>query len=249
MYPLSPKSRMIHMRNNFIRTLILSLVLPFTCAGSEVVPLSREEMIGILRENMGCDYPGSGDHAAFERYKDLLKAGEASYPALAEELLSSSDDDLIRAILSVFKQSKGDKTIPRRAMRKFIERHGRDNSSSGAVYAVTMALGVIGGAEDADLLKEYLDVKDVLQRHNVENSIERIEKRQQDLKRQAEFDENSRDRRKSLRTGIEPCCHQVEGDDENSRSNRSLAIWIVIAAAFLLAAVVWLRSNRGKHPQ
>ena len=240
---LKPKFKMIHMRNSFFWSFILGMVLPLNCLGGEVAPLSREEIVGILRENMGADYPGSLSHSSFERYKSLLRAGETAYPALAEELLSTSDTELISGIVSVFEQSKGDKTIPRRAMRKFVELHGRDNSSSGSVYAVTMALGAIGGTEDADLLRKYLDLEDVLQRHNVENSIERIEKRERELKRQAEFEERSKDRRNEPKT--KPGGRQAEGNDENQRRGTGLLItWIVTAAIVLFVATMWLRSRK-----
>ena len=178
------------------------------CKGSEVTPMTKEEVLKLF------DY--SIDSQSPETINDFLKlrdAGEAAFPALAEILLETNDNREVWNIIAVFIQSKGNKTIPLRAMTQYLELHAREESAQGEVRYAVSALGDLGGSQEAIALRKLLDTDVVLTRDAVEAALEKIETRQKAGERQAASQRRSKGRK-------EQQVSQVTGTDHGEASER-----------------------------
>ena len=97
------------------------------------------------------------DNTDAERYQRLLAMGEKAYPALARELLRTTDATIAGRIISIFSESRGNKKVPRAALRQFIrERISVFGDRARVKMMVANGLGKFGEREDAALLQEML---------------------------------------------------------------------------------------------
>ncbi len=97
------------------------------------------------------------DETAAANYRRLVAMGEKAYPALAKELLRTTDATVAGRIISIFVESKGDKTIPRNALRQFYrEREAVFQDRNRVRMMIAGGLGKVGERKDAALLQEML---------------------------------------------------------------------------------------------
>lgn len=92
----------------------------------------------------------------------LVAAGERVYPMLADLLSGTNDAVPASRILSVFVESTGDKTIPRKAIIRFIGRmlmnaKMRNTDHEQNLINAAEALGAIGNHQDSAVLYPLLE--------------------------------------------------------------------------------------------
>lgn len=109
------------------------------------------------------------DEAEARNYEQIIKMGESAYPALCHELLATKDDIIVGRILSIFIESKGDKTLPLTAIRKLASiRTGPSKQDTDMRVIVVQALGKMGKPEDAKYLHQQLnDPSDAVQINSI----------------------------------------------------------------------------------
>lgn len=97
------------------------------------------------------------DETVAANYRRLVAMGEKAYPALARELLQTTDATVAGGIIGMFVESKGDKTIPRVAIRRFYQdRTAAFHDQNRVRIMVANSLGDIGERQDAALLQQML---------------------------------------------------------------------------------------------
>lgn len=234
------------MRNSYIPVVILALMYILPCQAEEQKALTREEVARMLPYSTEGDAPGE-----YDNFLRLIDVGEPAYPALVEEMLQTKDSSKVSNIAAVFVRSKGDKTIPLQAMTQFVQLHGKEVPSYPGIEAVIRAMGALGGEKEAQLLRELLDLDNVLVRHVVEDSIKLIDKRQENMQREA----SSRDRhdRRNGEIAIEA---QREADNKlgkhtgilsNSRTNRAIRMIMVPSLVAVVLTLIGLLYWRRRH--
>ena len=118
--------------------------------------MNNEEIIALLPR--GTDMLDEKD---VQRYEQLVKMGATAYPALSSELLNTTDEITASRIISIFVESKGDKTVPRETIRKLVSKWDSSTRHGKAIREVSAeALGKIGTKEDVSVLFSLLDDKD-----------------------------------------------------------------------------------------
>ena len=224
------------MRNELISIFGLIFFLSISCMGDEEKILTREEAVRMLPYSVEGDAPG--EHETFLR---LVEIGESAYPALAEELLETNDSSKIASIVGVFVSSKGDKTMPLQAMIRFVELHGREYPTYPGLRAVLGGIGNLGGEPEKLFLRQYLDVKEPVDRHVVEDSIKLIDKRQEAMKREAVANE----RREHRDAVVESEARHAAGGDKRdgitgAPNARFMPSWPMAAALCLITVILAL---------
>lgn len=160
------------MRTKIHFVLFCFLVVSPVVHGEEQTLMKREEVVRLFGRSVEMNSPKER-----ENFRILQDAGERAYPALAEVLLSDSDPDAISNVVPIFLQSKGDKTIPLRAMMEFVELHINDDPINQEINSVIRGIGALGGAKEAEFLKGLPQPTEVLVQHVIEDNYEKIEKR------------------------------------------------------------------------
>ena len=196
------------MQNNPLFAFFVFFLFLVSCKGAETPQMTKDEVIGSFYYSVDEQTPEE-----FKNYLKLLDAGEAAYPALVEILSETNDRGMVSNIITVFIQSKGNKTIPLQAMTQYLELHAREESAQGEVRYAVSALGDLGGSQEAIALRKLLDTDVVLTRDAVEAALEKIETRQKAGERQAASQRRSKGRK-------EQQVSQVTGTDHGEASER-----------------------------
>ena len=103
---------------------------------------------------LGMDMPGDNEVANVRRLEAM---GEKAYPVLADEMLRTDDPYRIGNILAIMEAGSADKTIPRLAVRRLLQRrNGTENPQVLALMGAHTLLK-IGTADDTDLMIKLLD--------------------------------------------------------------------------------------------
>ena len=224
------------MQNNPLFAFFVFFLFLVSCKGAETPQMTKDEVIGSFYYSV--DEPTPEE---FKNYLKLLDAGEAAYPALVEILSETNDRGMVSNIITVFIQSKGNKTIPLQAMTQYLELHAREESAQGEVRDVAIAFGKLGGPHEAIALRKLLDTDVVLTRDAVEAALEKIETRQKAGERQAASQKRSKERRErsaSRTTGTD----QGKPFENVSQPGTSRSYWRwLLGGALLLAALVSCR--------
>lgn len=196
-------------------------------AAKEALP--RDLVASMLDDAM--EHEGPEGHA---KYLVLRDAGEAAYPALSEILLESKDAATAGAVMAVFLQTEGDKRLPLQAMMKYLHLHVRENPVSGGVHFVLQALYKLGGKEEADGLRQFLDLEDPRAREAVQAAVDKITAREAAGGRRG-------------KTPGDPAGTGSGGQPSNlsgSAGTRSFLSLPLVAAMALGAVILWLLSRR-----
>jgi HEAT repeat protein len=97
------------------------------------------------------------DNTSAANLQRLVAMGEKAYPALAKELLRTTNPTIAGRIISIFSESEGDKKIPRGALRKFLTERKSAFGDKGRIQMMAAnGLARIGEREDGALLQEML---------------------------------------------------------------------------------------------
>jgi len=224
------------MHIKLIQIFSLFLIASSPCLGEEKRILTRQEAVKMLPYSIEGNAPGE-----YETFLKLTDFGELAYPALVEELLDPQGSSRVASIVGVFVSSKGNKTLPLRAMVRFVEMHGRDVPTFPGLQAVIRGIGQLGGENEKGFLRQYLDVEDGLVRHVVEDSMALIEKRQEAMKREA----TSRERRE-LRNANATDAGKTEsatvsekyGGGINTNSNKAGLLAVVLCVVVVILVFI-----------
>ncbi len=204
--------------------------------------MSKEDVSKLFGRSLEMNTPEE-----LEKFRILCEAGESAYKALAEVLLDDkSDPDIIGNVISVFIQSKGDKTIPLQAMSRYIELRAAEENMNQDICEVFAAFGAIGGVDEAKILRGFLISDDPLIRNSAEGNLKIIEERLEVDRRRA----NSRARPGSSK--IDEISHGADNETINpNQRNKVLAagepywIWVFGGIAILVVFVLFrLSTNR-----
>ena len=169
------------MQSKISLILVFILIILFSGYCNSEPLMSEDEVSKLFGRSLEMNTPEE-----IEKFRVLCEAGERAYPALAEVLLDDkSDSDRISNVISVFIQSKGDKTIPLKAMSRYIELRVAEKNMNQDICEVFAALGAIGDVDEARILRKFLDWDDPLIRNSAEGNLKIIEKRLEADKRRA----------------------------------------------------------------
>ena len=231
------------MHTERLSILLYFFILASPCCAQDQHPMTREEVIPLLAHSIEMDSPKE-----IENYRILTEAGERAYPAMAEVLLAGSEPDVIRSIIPFFVNSKGDKTIPLQAMSKYVEMHARETPINQELCVVFMALGKLGGVNEAALLRKFVDLEDPVVRNSVEDNLKIIDKRLAAEKRRAAAIERTDNRKADEFAGNSTV--QTDSKDRGSSPTASFLSywrWLFGGSIVLLAAGYFLL-RKGQDP-
>ena len=155
------------MQNN---TLTFRWIVALVIVLISICPLSAQSMNSqtTVTDLLPTGFPPYSEKELLN-YETLLHLSDKAYPALCQEMLSANDEHKIGLIISVFIESKGDKTVPLAAIRKLaIKRTGSSKEDVEMRVIVVQALGKIGKPEDAGYLHQQLgDASEAVQINSI----------------------------------------------------------------------------------
>jgi len=212
--------------------------------------LSKEEIIEMIPKGLEKDSPNE-----IQNWQTLIDSGESIYLPLSEILLDPKHEAIANDVISLFVKSKGDKTLPLQALRKYLEVNAKKVPLDRTIFSVVIAMGTMGGKSEAEALRDLVD-PDVFQdpdrtllRHSVEANLEKIEKR---LKNQ-ELDAAAHERIESIRG-----TNSENGNKTIATLNTGLGLssalksrwpWVAGGSLLLLIAVICLKRRFGANTE
>jgi len=166
------------MLNKYIFTIVLLSVLAMFCTLGHAqqslqndTKMSKQQILDLLPR-----HHGDLDERHLQNLKQLLKMGESTYSALSEELLNTDDVFTASSIFYIFSESKGDKTIPLKAVRKLTNKWKDSSTYEGRSMRIdaARALGEFGTKEDNAILLSFLEDQEQSVRHYSLESLAKI---------------------------------------------------------------------------